>query len=66
MTKILPCPFCGRTPRPKVGHQRITYIICDGCGAVVSFAKPEAGPPYATAHALDKFNTRAPLPNSLP
>ncbi len=36
---LKPCPFCDRTPRLHHGSAGadITYVLCDGCGAVVSF-----------------------------
>lgn len=37
ITQHLPCPFCGGTPVLHHGHADITYVLCDACGAVVSF-----------------------------
>ncbi len=32
------CPFClGWTVREHTGPEGITYMLCDGCGAVTSF-----------------------------
>lgn len=31
------CPFCGSDPQLHHGHGDITYILCEKCGAVVSF-----------------------------
>ena len=35
---MLSCPFCASADvMTHVAHNNITYVLCDGCGAVVSF-----------------------------
>jgi Pyruvate/2-oxoacid:ferredoxin oxidoreductase delta subunit len=40
--KLNPCPFCGgKVEIDTTGMFRITYILCSGCGACISFRHRE-------------------------
>ena len=36
MNNLNPCPFCGGEVKKDFNHA-IVYVLCDKCGAVVSF-----------------------------
>jgi len=45
------CPFCGGAG-PQLEHQHgITFVLCDGCGAVVSFRPNVTGRAAIAAYA---------------
>lgn len=53
--KLSPCPFCGGAPLlHHSDHTDITYVLCDGCGAVVSFRPRKQG-----AETVEAWNCRA-------
>jgi transcription elongation factor Elf1 len=54
MNEIPRCPFCGHVPYLDHGPNDITYIICDGCGAIVSFR-----PKLKGSAALEAYAKRA-------
>lgn len=35
--KLEPCPFCGNQPIVYAGDLQIHMVLCDKCGATVSF-----------------------------
>lgn len=39
--KLKHCPFCGGEVRMELGPGGLHYIICDNCGAIVSFCDPK-------------------------
>lgn len=42
MTELKPCPFCGRKVKIEIGGLvGINMILCDKCGATVSFYRKE-------------------------
>lgn len=47
------CPFCGMRPTAHHGHGDITYIGCEYCGAICSFAPMKKG-----SEAFEAYNKR--------
>ena len=47
------CPFCGADPHLHHGHGDITFVLCDSCGAVVSFR-----PNIKGSAAIGAYNRR--------
>lgn len=60
MTELAPCPFCGSTPSLDHNHD-ITFVLCAGCDAVVSFRRNIKGSAVLRAYAK-----RAALPQGAP